>query len=449
MCTNENDNNENQLQFKYHKGHNLVVNEISKMVKIRNIQVGKTAKLKIEGISSDTDDNNDGGDTSALIIAMLDVIHKGIINNAANEAAFADVEGIDALLDLLETSDFLQRIKVLRVLADLFENARIVPYAHAWRSSRTMRPSVQLITHCWIDEEARLCVSRDEGVLCNIFDALGDHAWPEGELGPYQDAESASSTSAMNSNYLDMGRMTSKVEEMSATIAAARKGGSIPTKVRSGALEQDTRGILAAIMQLMGLLDTDGPSIAPVFEEQINIDSDALPIESEHHITEPESNNNFALINDDMSEARSSVQSSVDLSVKLVSASEVVLDPSDKQVIALARRYDIIRLGEWWRHVQEDLTADDIEVIEADHYLLEYNLRNSFDAALSVQLEQMKLLSQSKLNSIQENNNFVNSILDQKAQQIKAEYLKRKAKHNASTQIPGNKPRVTTAKSNI
>ena len=39
-------------------------------------------------------------------------------------------------------------------------------------------------------------------------------------------------------------------------------------------------------MQLMGLLDTDGPSIAPAFEEQINIDSDALPIESEHHITE-------------------------------------------------------------------------------------------------------------------------------------------------------------------
>jgi hypothetical protein len=434
MCSN---GEENQRQFRVNQGPLLVVKEISKMVRSRAIQVGRTARLKVQGMNSDSDGAVVGGDTSVLTVAMLDVIHKGIIGNATNEAAFANVEGMDALLDLLETSDFLQRIKVLRVLADLLENARLTPYAHAWRSARTMRPAAQIITHSWMDEESRLHVARDEGVVCNIFDPLGDHAWPEPELGARTQQDTASTVSALAPDgQLGAPTLNKTIEEMSETLAMAGRSGTVPSKVRSEALERDTRGILASILQQLGMLDMEGMGSTASLGVSLGGRDDGgeggIGIDGM-----PETLDDMSL------RGGSSVASSTDLSVKLVTSSEIRLEPADKQVVSLARRYDVIRLGEWWRSVQDDLAADGVRPIEADHFILEYNMRDSFDAALEVQLEQMELRSEAKRDQMRENDTFVGSILDQKHQQIKAEWLKRKAKRNAGLSMPNSGPKVT------
>ena len=36
-----------------------------------------------------------------------------------------------------------------------------------------------MVAHCWLDEEARLEVKRDQGILNNIYDPLQCHNWPE------------------------------------------------------------------------------------------------------------------------------------------------------------------------------------------------------------------------------------------------------------------------------
>jgi hypothetical protein len=207
-------------------------------------------------------------------------------------------------------------------------------------------------------------------------------------------------------------------------------------------MERDTRGVLASVLQLMGLLDVEEQSMAQS-AMGLNLGT-GLGLRADEKEggnmagTEPLPETNL----DEFSISRASVASSTDLSVKLVTASEVKLDPEDRQVISLARRYDVIRLGEWWKDVQDQLSSEGIRLIEADHYTLEYNLRDSFDAAAAVQLEQLDLRRETKRAAEDQNRAFVNGILDQKQQQIKAEYLKRKAKRSAASSIGG--PKVAT-----
>ena len=58
--------------------------------------------------------------------------------------------------------------------------------------------------------------------------------------------------------------------------------------------------------------------------------------------------------------------------------------------------------------------------------------------------EQMELRSEAKRAAGRKNDEFVNSILDQKHQQIKAEFLKRRAKRNAGLSMPGGGSKVAT-----
>ena len=48
--------------------------------------------------------------------------------NAVNETTFALHDGLDILLEQLETSPCVLRLQILRVLSDLLENADMVPH---------------------------------------------------------------------------------------------------------------------------------------------------------------------------------------------------------------------------------------------------------------------------------------------------------------------------------
>ena len=444
MC---NESEENQRQFRIMNGAQLIVDAMQVYNTDRSIQVGRRAGIKVQGLIGDQLDN-DGGDAPPIAIAMLDVIHKGIIRNRANEASFAQVEGVDALLDMLEVADFLLRLKVLRILADILENQRLVAYAVAWRSRLSMRPAAQLITHSWLDEEARLQASRDNGVICNIWDPLGDHRWPTPEQGRKTMGDTASDSSLGGVNKLALGAGT--VTKLMDDLAAATKGGAISASVRDAAMQRDTRGILASILQLLGLLDedlekqlNDVASISNYSNENRSInenngngagESNFLDLSQDAPIDPADDANGMGLEEDTslgFSESRSSNAES-ELSVKLVTASKVNLDPTDKQVLSLARRYDIIRIGEWWVSVAEDMENSNVKLIEEDSRIIEHNLRESFDASAAVQLEQLELKSELQRLSNAQNDAFVGGILEQKQQQIKAEWLKKKARLNVN-----------------
>lgn len=71
---------------------------------------------------------------------------------------------------------FLTRLpKVTGIVADLLRNKRSIPYARAWRSDINMLSVTQLMVRLWVAEEARLGVSRPNGVLQNVWQPLQSH----------------------------------------------------------------------------------------------------------------------------------------------------------------------------------------------------------------------------------------------------------------------------------
>ena len=104
------------------------------------------------------------------------------------------------------------------------------------------------------------------------------------------------------------------------------------------------------------------------------------------------------------------------------------LTPSDRQVVAVANKYRVLREGEWWRNVSEDLQADGCVPVEADQAAIQIHLQASFDAAFVVQSEQMELHGQEIDSKKETEDQFLGQVLAKKEQQIKTMYLKKKGK---------------------
>ena len=133
MCSN--DNRDCQRTLCTLNGIANLIKPIEKYVANRKPEVGRKAGLNLEGMATggemkaagvddlqDPLENPYGGDISILIIAILDCVSKGVVGNAGNESEFADKEGVDALLNLLEISPYVLRIQILRVISDILRN---------------------------------------------------------------------------------------------------------------------------------------------------------------------------------------------------------------------------------------------------------------------------------------------------------------------------------------
>ena len=70
--------------------------------------------------------------------------------------------------------------------------------------------------------------------------------------------------------------------------------------------------------------------------------------------------------------------------------------PTEKQVVSIVNQYSLLREGEWWRSVRDDLVENGTEPIESDAYLLQSKIAAAFDAAFMVQTEQMELFGASE-----------------------------------------------------
>jgi hypothetical protein len=361
-------------------GIKLLVRSITGYCAEKRVQVGKKAGIKISGEETsaelDEEELKPGGDITIFIISIIDCVQNGIVHSEKNESQFAQEEGIDALLDLLEVSPFLLRLKVLRLLADILENSSLASFAHAWRSSQTMRSAAQIFCHCWQDEEARLGYPRNQGILTNLFDPLRGHAWPIKQLG--QTAASIFDNSSTTS--------VSLLAKTKLEMTPADPGG-VSYEIRLKVMQSDSRCILAEILGLLGLLD------------------------HEHCFASSGGNNHEGA-------EMSPVQ-------KLASSSELGLSPSEKQVLSVAKRYNVLLRGEFWREVNDELEARDIVPVDADQTQIQFYIRESFLAASMVQLEHFELQDHDKDTKRAESDQFIGGILDQKNKQIKAEWIKR------------------------
>jgi hypothetical protein len=103
------------------------------------------------------------------------------------------------------------------------------------------------------------------------------------------------------------------------------------------------------------------------------------------------------------------------------------LSPTDRQVISLATRYGILREGQWWSEIQQSLAERNVVPVDEDTNAAEAMTQRVFAAAKAIQFEQMELGVVRLQDKQAEEDVFFNHIIQQKNQQIKSEYLKRKS----------------------
>lgn len=437
LCSNNNVVCQGQVHA--HNGIGMLVKLVAQYAEFAKPLVGKKAGVPEshqliggnpaggEGEIEDPNEDPRNCDVPVLIVAIIDCFSKSIVKNYNNEALFASEEGMDALLELLEVSPYVVRTPILRLLCDLLENNILLPFLNAWRSGKTMRSAAQIITHCWLDEEARLDARRPLGILGNVLDSLGNHNWPDDKINQTM-GESVSSNMETVRSYA-VSKLANALIASKALLGANDMLGLIPMDIRASVLEKDSRVIIANILSLIGLYD-----------EPLNGSNDVNEVTSPVQPQSPDNNgiidddgndiadvdNDFELMSHD-DENDHSVRSTKPLPV-LENTKDLGLSPRDRQVIVLAKRYYLLREGEWWRSVSDDLVNNGITPIEADSIMIDAYICRAFDAVQSVQLEQMSLLADDNSNKVHAEGEFINGILTKKQQQIKAVWLKRKGK---------------------
>lgn len=388
--------------------------------------VGKSAGVKFVTLNGNDGDKyplneENGGEMNPFAISLLACIWKSIVGNKYNEIVFAEKEGLDALFDMLEVSSFLIRSMILRLLSDLLQNKHLVTYAYAWRSFRTVRSIGQLLAHCWMDEEVRLnCTRGPDGVICNLWNILGNHSWPVEVMPPEIVFNDTGQMMAQSTSTSQLESQT--VKRLNSAILASRAGSTtqVQSSVRAKVLALDLRGIITTIFQSLGFLEVPVVSNDLVgSDDYLSYVYDEVALDKQE--SKPKSGRTFL---------RSLSSMGADAKPVIINEEDMAdqnLSPNDKQVISICMRYDTLREGEWWNKILEDLKQENILPIDADLNMIEDMKERVFASARAIQFEQMELSVIRKMEKQSEEDVFFNHIIQQKNQQIKSEYLKRKS----------------------
>lgn len=483
-----------QQQLREQNGIRMLVRVLLQYTESRRVQVGRRAGVKIpfqsegEEAGGGGGDDSSGGSVSILVVAIIDSLQKGVVGNMASETQFAQEEGIDMLLNLLEVCQFIQRVQVLRILSDLLESSKLLPFVFAWRSPKSMRTAAQIFAHCWLDEEARLGVSRGkDGVIVNVEEPLANHDWPVDMAGQMA-GESVSSDGS-----LTLATKSTAVARLSEAISHSRINfGLVSEKLRKDVLVRDTRTVLARIFVLVGVIDTynrDPPG--GYFEEDIGASSflelgsqiidpgpdrgaaeTSLPVGADLEgsiivgeasvdagaeeekgcdytdggktagnkaataaaaaTTTAAAAVNTSSLQEGGAAFGGALGASQSQSVTVVISNDPGLEPREKQVLAVANQYNVLLEGQWWRQVREELAEAGKEPVESDSYLIQAKIGQAFDASFVVQTEQMELCGLEQDSKKGEEEAFIGQVLAKKEQQIKTAWLRQHGKGGAT-----------------
>lgn len=466
LCTE--DNRPLQRLFEQLGGINDLVNLLANYVRKRPPLAGTKAgvKLTLKGTAElpDPFENPYGGEISVLVIAVLDCLLKAVVGNPLSESHFAEMEGVDVLLELMETSPFVLRLQVFRFLSDILMNRKLTVYVNAWRSPKTLRSAGQILCHCWLDEEARVVgEKRAAGIITDLSHPLGHQEaptpTPSSPSGPAAENADPSSprdsvaSSSVGAYYQELANNASNsitVTKLATAILAGRNATqtNLPIDICTQALERDSRVLIASILSSLGIFemygiqqDTRTSFLAHSKDNQeLNQASSVYEYngsqELEYNMSPLASPGtpkqvNFGNVDDHQ---KSSQQHSGFNEAKAIGAAMSTLSPennvlgltpSDQQVLSMAKLYSALREGEWWQAVQRSAQEAEVVPIEADLALIEARLQFSCNAAYVVQQEQITLFNEDDRLKKEGEDHFIEQIITKKNQQIKAEWLKK------------------------
>jgi hypothetical protein len=260
---------------------------------------------------------------------------------------------------------------VIRTLSEIQSNKLVRSVSLIWKSSRTFRDIPTILSHCWLDEELRLGITRDDGVIRDIHQPLS--------TGQKKSFVASSSIISPLSVPSDM-QLCSKDTLKSCTVPRSRKEECL--------LEIDIYGLIAELYQKLGFYDSEG---------------------------------------EDLSQRNMYDQEWIDIALRPSDWTNSTLSYETKQVISMGRRYTWLKQGEWWLEVEKYLKESSIIPIESDLETMEYNISIALEIASMLKSEQEAIRENKRKDRLNDEKCFINGIITQRNDEIKAKWLKNSA----------------------
>lgn len=178
--------------------------------------------------------------SEALLISVLDCLWNAVVGSGRNAARFLALDGLSALLMLLEAVPSLLHGQILGCIADVCEHPEAVTELLAWRSDRTGRDAPQLLVALWLEQDALLDIGDERsGVLRNLERPL------EG-------------TGVMRQAYsTELGSMLQAVDDAERTAYGARSLNPIREAVSSELEQQDVKAKIFSVFCKCAFKDTN------------------------------------------------------------------------------------------------------------------------------------------------------------------------------------------------
>jgi hypothetical protein len=439
---------------------NLLSNYVSKRPPLAGTKAGIKLTLKGDAQLPDPYENPYGGELSVLVIAVLDCLMKAVVGNPISEETFADMEGVDVFLDLMESSHFVLRLQVLRFLSDILRNQRLKVFVNSWRSPKTLRSAVRILCHAWLDEDARVVgEKRPNGIIRDVDHPLGLSEIEELDPTPLPSSPTGSTASSSAGGYyaeLANAPSSRTVSKLAAAILSSRNANqtNLPIDICTSALERDSRVVIASILDSLGVFDTFAHSVQGSMVD-LALNEMTTEMDTGTHGTHgtladenvwrgsnesmeglpsspgsPKQRVNFDETGDKLGETAPPKSASEKKAMKTANkiSTDLGLTPMDRQVLSMAKHYAALRESEWWQAVRASAAELEVIPIESDLALIDARLLFSRDAATTVQLEQKELYIAEERLKKEEEDEFIDQIITKKNQQIKAEWLKKNGK---------------------
>ncbi len=328
-----------------------------------------------------------------LLMVVVDAVWRSVVGNRKSEVRFIDIDGVDALLDLIEQAPASMHRQILGCISDLVRNRRAKSYFRAWRSSASMRGAAVILLRMWSAEELRLRIKNGEkGMLANLDAPLVGDVRPvvlqqfnprAPESSTVEDMGEDEDDDGFNDS--DEGKLDRKGEP-----TLEEELGALTGEAKRSKLYKRLQRALAAAKDITLFNKSD-----PGSEFKLAAEAKDLRILI-WSVFESVEWDNLGLENDD-------------------ACDDVIL-------IALqcCRHYREFRLGESWTQVRQQLTERKITPIKPDALLMEVALENSYNAAMETKYEQSKLVQEIKEKDQRKEQAFYDNILKQQEQELQA-----------------------------
>jgi hypothetical protein len=101
--------------------------------------------------------------SETMLVAVLDCLWNAVLGYPRNAARFLALDGVSALLSLLEVTPTVLHGQILGCICDVCEVEEAVPELLAWSSEATGLRAPQVLLKLWMDQEAQLNIAEPGG----------------------------------------------------------------------------------------------------------------------------------------------------------------------------------------------------------------------------------------------------------------------------------------------